>query len=239
MESCLTHALLESFVGSEMPVSSCSGEVCAGRAGRRMVWARSLPHSGTAALAYVWAAWRHGSWHRSPSSLHTHGAVVIFLYLPITHANTWKKCYVYLKTFSSYVKMRYVFFWIHIKIHNYQSKKKKNACHHHHEYYFSHRYLEVLGTKITGMMPVEHSVIWWKIKNLANIERDACYSHLQVSVLTLMMETGTGEMFGASLSTFSHTIRSNKEHFLRLTGVQVRCFLVLPSVFRMQVLLPR
>lgn len=24
--------------------------------------------------------------------------------------------------------------------------------------FFSHRYLEVLGTKITGMMPVEHTV---------------------------------------------------------------------------------
>lgn len=145
---------------SEMPVSSCSGEVCAARAGRRMVWARSLPHSGTAALAYVWAAWGRGSWHRSPASLHTHGVGVIFLYLTITNANTLKKkCYVYLKTFNSYVKTCYVFFWIHIKIHNYQSKQKMlvtitmNIL-------FSHRYLEVLGTKITGMMPVEHTV-WY------------------------------------------------------------------------------
>lgn len=40
---------------------------------------------------------------------------------------------------------------------------------------------------------------------------------------------------GSSLHFLSHHPSNEEEHFLRLTGAQVRCFLVLPLEFRMQV----
>lgn len=40
---------------------------------------------------------------------------------------------------------------------------------------------------------------------------------------------------GSSLHFLSHHPSNEEEHFLRLTGAQVRCFLALPLEFRMQV----
>jgi hypothetical protein len=42
--------------------------------------------------------------------------------------------------------------------------------------------------------------------------RGACYSCLQVAALILLMGAGTGEVFAAPLSTFSHTIPATKRN---------------------------
>ena len=74
------------------------------------------------------------------------------------------------------------------------------------------RCLEVLGTKVTGMVRAEHSGVRQKVKDPANTGGGAHYSCLQVAALILLMGAGTGEMFAAPLSTFSHTIPATKRN---------------------------
>ena len=161
MESCLTHALLESFAGRVR----CPSAVAAGRFVQQEQGAGWCEHAACPTRGRP--PWLTSELHEDvahdiapqPRFIHTVSAWFSFIWLSPMPILLKKKCYVYLKTFNSYVKTCYVFFWIHIKIHNYQSKQKMlvtitmNIL-------FSHRYLEVLGTKITGMMPVEHTV-WY------------------------------------------------------------------------------
>lgn len=59
--------------------------------------------------------------------------------------------------------------------------------------------------KSTHVTPMEHTVIYQKIKKQANVGRHACYATLQASLPILITESGTGEIFGAPFSTCSLT----------------------------------
>lgn len=102
--------------------------------------------------------------------------------------------------------------------------------------FLSHRCLEVLGTKVTGMVRAEHSGVRQKVKDPANTGR-GCTLLLPPGCCS---DTADGSwhwrnVCGSSLHFLSHHPSNEEEHFLRLTGAQVRCFLVLPLEFRMQV----
>lgn len=102
--------------------------------------------------------------------------------------------------------------------------------------FLSHRCLEVLGTKVTGMVRAEHSGVRQKVKDPANTG-GWCTLLLPPGCCS---DTADGSwhwrnVCGSSLHFLSHHPSNEEEHFLRLTGAQVRCFLVLPLEFRMQV----
>lgn len=102
--------------------------------------------------------------------------------------------------------------------------------------FLSHRCLEVLGTKVTGMVRAEHSGVRQKVKDPANTG-GGCTLLLPPGCCS---DTADGSwhwrnVCGSSLHFLSHHPSNEEEHFLRLTGAQVRCFLVLPLEFRMQV----
>lgn len=102
--------------------------------------------------------------------------------------------------------------------------------------FLSHRCLEVLGTKVTGMVQAEHSGVRQKVKDPANTG-GGCTLLLPPGCCS---DTADGSwhwrnVCGSSLHFLSHHPSNEEEHFLRLTGAQVRCFLVLPLEFRMQV----
>lgn len=103
--------------------------------------------------------------------------------------------------------------------------------------FLSHRCLEVLGTKVTGMVRAEHSGVRQKVKDPANTGGGGCTLLLPPGCCS---DTADGSwhwrnVCGSSLHFLSHHPSNEEEHFLRLTGAQVRCFLVLPLEFRMQV----
>ena len=102
--------------------------------------------------------------------------------------------------------------------------------------FLSHRCLEVLGTKVTGMVRAEHSGVRQKVKDPANTW-GGCTLLLPPGCCS---DTADGSwhwrnVCGSSLHFLSYHPSNEEEHFLRLTGAQVRCFLVLPLEFRMQV----
>lgn len=182
------------MVTARSPVSTQPAPLRDGHPGLRLIW----PHEG---MAQDIAS--------QPPFIYTLPSWLFFICLSPT-LMLKKKCYVYLKIFSSYVKMCYIFFWIHIKIHNYQSKKKMLIA-----ITMNIIFTQMpgrTGRQTTGMMRVEHSVLWQKGENPASTGRDAPCSCLQAAVLILLMGTGTGEMLGAPLSTFSHTIPTTKRN---------------------------
>lgn len=128
------------MVRARSTVSTLPAPLRDGHPGLRLVW----PHEG---MAQDIAS--------QPPFIYALPSWLFFICLSPT-LMLQKKCYVYLKIFSSYVKMCYIFFWIHIKIHNYQSKKCLSPSP---WILFSHRCLKGLGTRITGMM--ECRTVWY------------------------------------------------------------------------------
>lgn len=131
------------------------------------------------------------------------------------------KCVMY---FSEYI-LKYII-----------SKVKKKKCLSPSPWIFlSHRCLEVLGTKVTGMVRAEHGGARQKVKDPANTGgggRAGCMLLLPPGCCS---DPADGSwhwrsVCGSSLHFLSHHPSNEEEHFLRLTGAQVRCFLALSTL---------
>ena len=93
----------------------------------------------------------------------------------------------------------------------------------------------VLGTKVTGMVRAEHGGARQKVKDPANTGgggRAGCMLLLPPGCCS---DPADGSwhwrsVCGSSLHFLSHHPSNEEEHFLRLTGAQVRCFLALSTL---------